>query len=326
MTGAATASPVCPLCGGEAVLHFWDCRDLEYFIEGHADFHRCTRCRLVFMHPLPTREELPGLYPAHYQNINPQPNRFMKLLVDRFHEHHAAICRRHLDHGGALLEVGSAGGDLLERLRSQGYENVKGIEISEEGCAAARRRGVEVFHGTVEEFETDRRFDMIFMSHVIEHVLDPVATVAKLHALLAEGGVVYMETPNVSSLDARLWGRHWGLIHYPRHLHLFDRASLRCLLEQGGFRLESMSWEVNSCGWALSVQSALRRVGLDCSRAPRSFYYPLLLAAFLPTNLVDWAFGGTAFMSAIARKATISEASKSPAALRLPATGALGAP
>ena len=80
MTATATASPLCPLCGGEAALHFRGCQDLEYFIERRADFRRCTRCRLLFMHPLPTREELPGLYPAHYQNVNPQPNRFMKRL------------------------------------------------------------------------------------------------------------------------------------------------------------------------------------------------------------------------------------------------------
>jgi hypothetical protein len=140
------------------------------------------------------------------------------------------------------------------------------------------------------------------MSHVIEHVLDPVATVRKVREMLAPRGVFYVETPNVGSPDARLWGRHWGLIHYPRHLCLFDRGTLRRLLEDAGFEVERMSWEINSCGWALSIQSALRRAGFDRSRRPRSFYYPLLLAATLPLNALDVFFGGTAFMSAIARK------------------------
>ena len=63
-----------------------------------------------------------------------------------------------------------------------------------------------------------------------------------------------------------------------------------------------VSSQVNSCGWALSVQSMLRRRGLDRSHRPRSFYYPLLLLAFLPFNLLDAALGGTAFMTAIARR------------------------
>jgi hypothetical protein len=66
--------------------------------------------------------------------------------------------------------------------------------------------------------------------------------------------------------------------------------------------VESVKPELNSCGWALSVQSSLRRRGIDRVREPRSRYYPLLLLLFLPANVVDLCFGGTAFMSAIARK------------------------
>ena len=291
----------CPLCAGPSSPLYADCRDLEYFIERPWAFHRCRECRLVFIHPLPTREDLPALYPENYHNFERPGNPLSAFLVDRFHARHCAVSRRHLPPGGSLLEVGSAGGDVLERLRAAGYD-VRGVEVSRDGCEASWKKGLEVFHGTVDELETDERFDVVFMSHVIEHVLDPVATVAKLHTLLKPGGVLYLETPNVSSLDARLWRGHWGLIHFPRHLVLFDRSTLRRLLEEGGFRVESTSWEINSCGWALSIQCALRRWGLDRSREPRSFYYPALLLACLPLNALDVCFGGTAFMSAVARK------------------------
>jgi SAM-dependent methyltransferase len=297
-----TAAPACPLCGGAGVLAYESCLDLEYFIEASYPFHRCAGCGFVFMHPLPTREELPSLYPSDYRNYEVPANPLSAYLVDRFHAHHVAVSRRLLPAGGSFLEVGSAGGDVLRRLRDRGFENVRGVEISQDGVAASRAKGLRVFCGTLEEFSTDERFDLILMSHVIEHVLDPVATVAKTFALLEPGGRLYIETPNVRSLDARLWGPYWGLVHYPRHVTLFDRATLRRLLEGAGFEVEKMSWEINSCGWALSIQSALRRAGIDRSRRPRSFYYPLLLAATLPVNLVDVFFGGTAFMSAIARK------------------------
>jgi SAM-dependent methyltransferase len=254
----------------------------------------------VFLYPRPTREGIVRLYPPTYHNFEPPAGAVSRFLVGRYYAHHAAICRRHLPSGGSLLEIGAAGGDLLARLRVYGYR-VRGVEVSAAGCALAREKGLDVFHGTVEEFETDERFDMVFMSHVIEHVLDPVATVTRIRGLLTEGGVLYVETPNVGSPDARLWRRHWGLLHYPRHLYLFDRATLRRLLETGGFLVERAWSEFNSCGWALSVQCVLRRVGLDRSRRPRSFYYSPLLLACLPLNLLDLVFGGTAFMAALAR-------------------------
>lgn len=291
----------CPLCGGDAALSWEGLRDLEYWVPWSSPFCRCRGCGLLFMHPLPTRAELPRLYPADYHNYQPPSNFLDAFLLDRFHERHVAISRRLLPPGGRFLEIGSARGDVLERLRERGYE-VRGVELSRDGSEIAWEKDLDVFFGTLEEFEADGPFDLIFMSHVIEHVIDPVETVNRLHGMLGDGGVLYLETPNARSLDARLFGRHWGLIHYPRHLYLFDPTTLRRLLEGAGFSVERTSWEVNSCGWALSVQGVLRSLGIDRTRAARSLYYPLLLAAFLPLNLLDLAFGGTAFLSAVARK------------------------
>jgi SAM-dependent methyltransferase len=300
--GTVSDAISCPLCGEAANVLYSHPLDLEYFMKAEYALYRCGGCGLVFMHPQPTREELPGLYPPEYQNFDQHANPISRLLLNRYYEHQVSICRRNIEPEGAFLEVGCAAGDVLDRMRERGYEDVQGVELSGEACERAWARGLKVFHGTVDEFETDQQFSLIFMSHVIEHVLDPVTTVTKLSKLLRPGGVLYLETPNVASLDARLWKENWGLIHYPRHLYLFDRSTLRRLLEGGGFEVEKVGWEINSCGWALSVQSALRRRGIDRSRRPRSFYYPVLLLMLLPMNALDVASGGTAFMSAIARK------------------------
>jgi len=298
---AADLAPRCALCGGSSPLAWTDCRDLEYFVADRFPAHRCGSCGLVFLHPLPTRAELPGYYPPGYQNFDPPRNPISAFLVGRYHAAHLATALRHLPPVGAFFEVGAADGALLDRVRARGH-TVGGVELSRDGCERAWAKGLDVFHGTLEELRTDRRYDVVFMSHVIEHVLDPVETMARVRELLKPGGVVYVETPNVGSPDARLFGEHWGLVHHPRHLWFFTRATLRRLLEGAGLVVERERWEPNSCGWGLSVQTALRRRGWDRSRRPRSFYYPLLLVGLLPLNLVDVLAGGTAFMSAVARR------------------------
>jgi 2-polyprenyl-3-methyl-5-hydroxy-6-metoxy-1,4-benzoquinol methylase len=283
-------------------LLYSDCDDFEYFMPASFEFQRCSSCGLVFMEPLPTRDELPALYPAEYHNFEQPTSVLSRLLLDRYLARQAATCERYLPAEGAFLEVGCAGGDPLERLQRRHSRKVRGIDISRDACERAWERGLDVFHGTIDEFDTGEGFDMVFMSHVIEHVVDPVATMAKVASLLTPNGVLYLETPNVGALDARVWKSHWGLIHYPRHLYLFDRRTILMLVEGAGLDVEKTAWEINSCGWALSVQSLLRRRGIDRERRPRSFYYPFLLVALLPMNLVDLMTGGTAFMSLIARK------------------------
>jgi 2-polyprenyl-3-methyl-5-hydroxy-6-metoxy-1,4-benzoquinol methylase len=292
----------CPLCAGDARLLYSNVEDFEYFTPAPYDFYCCGTCGLVFMHPLPTRDELPSLYPAGYHNFEPPSNAVSRFLLDRYFAQQTARCARYVPAGGAFLEIGCAGGDILERVERSGAATVKGVELSLHACERAWARGLDVFHGTVDEFDTDERFDLVFMSHVIEHVIDPIATIAKVVELLKPGGIAYVETPNVGALDARVWKQSWGLLHYPRHLYLFDRSTIQRLVESGGLRVERVASELNSCGWALSVQSALRRRGIDRSRRPRSFYYPFLLVALLPLNLLDLVTGGTAFMSVIARR------------------------
>ena len=291
----------CILCGQPTALLYDDCTDFEYFMTYPGHLYRCSACRLVVLEPTPTREELPSLYPTDYHSFATSGNPIARSLLRRYQRRQASICRKYLPAGGRFLEIGCANGDVLAELRDE-FPVVHGIELSETVAAEATRRGLDVFCGTLDEYETKQQYDLIFMSHVIEHVLDPVATVARIDELLAPGGVLYLETPNVGSLDAKIWKQHWGLIHFPRHLYLFDRHTIRRLLASAGLEPESVRWEPNSCGWGLSVQSALRRRGLDHSRRARSRYYPALLLAFLPLNLLDAGFGGTAFMSAIGRK------------------------
>ncbi len=295
-------SGTCVLCGGSTSLLYDDCTDFEYFMTAPGDLYRCGTCGLVAMEPIPTRAELPGLYPTEYENFSGPRNPVARYLLARYQHRQADICRKHLQPGGRILEIGCATGDVLAELAGD-YPVVHGIELSAEACGVARGRGLDVFCGTLEEYETDQQYDVVFMSHVIEHVLDPVESVRIIERLLAPGGVLYLETPNVGSLDARVWKQRWGLIHYPRHLYLFDRSTIARLLASAELTTEGVRWEPNSCGWALSVQSWLRRKGIDGSRTPRSRYYPVLLMLFLPLNLLDVAFGGTAFMSAIGRKA-----------------------
>jgi len=295
-------TPPCPLCRAPSATLYEGCHDYEYFTAGQQTFRRCSRCRLVFIDPMPRRDELPALYPPHYHNFDGPRNALSRFLFERYYAHHCRIAARLLPAGGAVLEVGAGSGDLLAHLRARGVRRVAGVEISRDGRERACAKGLDVFHGTIEEYETDERFDLVFMSHVIEHVTDPVGTLRAARRLLNENGHLYLETPNVGALDARVWKADWGLIHYPRHLYLFDRATLADVVRRAGFSVLRQSFEMNSCGWALSIQSALRRRGLDRNRRPRSAYYPLLLVLLMPLNLVDLLSGGTAFMSLVARR------------------------
>ena len=137
--------------------------------------------------------------------------------------------------GGALLEVGCGGGDLLRGLRDMGWE-VEGIDVDPAAVKAAKAKSLTVTLGSLETVHyPDDHFDAICMCHVIEHVRDPVTLLRECHRILKPNGRLSLVTPNADSFLHRLFGYAWFPLEPPRHLHLFTSATIRVLLRTSGF-------------------------------------------------------------------------------------------
>jgi 2-polyprenyl-3-methyl-5-hydroxy-6-metoxy-1,4-benzoquinol methylase len=110
------------------------------------------------------------------------------------------IFERHL-RSGSVLEMGPAEGVMTDLL-SQSGRQVTVVEGSRAFCQslAIRLPGVRVVQSLFEDFAPADRFDNIVLGHVLEHVEDPVAILARAAAWLAPGGRIMAAVPNSRSL------------------------------------------------------------------------------------------------------------------------------
>ena len=151
--------------------------------------------------------------------------------------------------------------------------------------------------GPVEGFSATRRFDLVILLNLIEHVADPGALLRKVRGLLSAGGRILIQTPNTDSLDAR-WFRHadWGGYHCPRHFALFDRASFTRLARGSGLAVAGFAYSQGAPFWALSLLFWLERRGaiaIDAERPALSHpLYAPLAAAFAAFDLLRARLGG----------------------------------
>jgi SAM-dependent methyltransferase len=144
-----------------------------------------------------------------------------------------------------VLDVGCSSGYLARPLAERG-NTIVGIELDPEAARAAEEFCERVLVGDVETMELPLEpgtFDVVLGGDVIEHLRDPVATLARLRPLLRPGGRVVVSTPNVANWAIRLSplaGRwrypHRGLLDRP-HTHL-TKATLAETLERVGYRVE----------------------------------------------------------------------------------------
>ncbi|MEA2176974.1 MAG: hypothetical protein QOG77_271 [Solirubrobacteraceae bacterium] len=132
-------------------------------------------------------------------------------------------------HGARVLDVGCAAGHLAQALRDGRGASVLGLEPDPVAADAARRRGVEVVEGSVEDPAVRARiagpFDALVLGDVLEHLADPWAALGALTGVLRPGGTAVVSLPNAAHWTVRralLCGR------FPREDHgLFDRTHLR---------------------------------------------------------------------------------------------------
>jgi 2-polyprenyl-3-methyl-5-hydroxy-6-metoxy-1,4-benzoquinol methylase len=246
----ATSNPsledvVCNLCGADDSRVVFDLPpratepdDLGDFVASTDQFGaygrivRCNRCRLVYTNPRPRPQRISEGY---RKSVDPDYAR--EDSSRSINAHLSLNTLRRFTGSGRLLDVGCATGYFLNAARLD-FET-HGIEISEWAAKYAKDRlRLDVVNASLDDASFPaEHFDVVTLIDVIEHFTDPKAALVSIHRLLRHEGLLYLVTPDIESLSARLLqGRWWGL--RPAHVYYFSRSTLARLLRDTGFEVE----------------------------------------------------------------------------------------
>lgn len=273
----STEAPDCPFCGGRGEMLHEGLRDRYFGAPGRWSYLRCYACGHVWLQPRPEPSEVAKLYPSYWDDYGAafgQPMRSADAAPgSAYHTGRAMLValgyrsamRSRRDvwlgkmllaaaplreiaegevlslHGparGRLLDVGCGDGAFLAQMRSLGWE-VEGLESDPAAVRIARtRRGLAVTEATIGGARLpEESYDAITMSHVIEHLWEPVQDLASVSAWLKPAGTLVLRTPNVDSLGHRRFQEDWMPLEPPRHIHLFTTRTLRVCVERAGLRV-----------------------------------------------------------------------------------------
>ena len=135
--------------------------------------------------------------------------------------------------GRHALDIGCAYGFFVELAAERGLR-ASGIDVSSE--AVKHARDVLGVHATAGDYlaEPGGPYDLVTIFDAIEHLRSPHLFIAKVAGELAAGGLLALTTGDIGSLNARMRGQRWRMIHPPTHLHYFSVSTLTRLLERNG--------------------------------------------------------------------------------------------
>jgi SAM-dependent methyltransferase len=215
-----------------------------------------------------------------------------RLLRDFFVPARAVrfVCERHELDRKAVLDIGCSHGQHLVQF-GPGSAGIDAIERNVEFCRAL---GFEVALANVEDGLPDfgRRFDAIFSSNLLEHLVAPHLFLLRLHTLLEPGGKLFIHVPTMPPLPIvdRLLKRAIGHNGYlaSEHINAFTPRTLAFTIERAGYTVEDVVF-VGARGRGLLGlgEPIFRELGITATAVARpnpGFQYPeKRVAAFAPT-------------------------------------------
>ena len=222
--------------------------------DGSYDVYICNTCQVGITLPPLSREERASLYAAGSYRAA-AGKRFHWILEGMIHNARLQRKRRieKFKRGGKLLDIGCGRGLFLSIMKMNGWE-VAGIEVDEETARqASKTYGLHVIAGDVRRSGLQGGyFDVITLIHVLEHVEDPRGMIRECYRMLANGGMLVVAVPNLSSLQASFGGKDWFHLDPPYHVHHFSEDGLVRLLERESFgirKIKRFDLEQNPFGW-----------------------------------------------------------------------------
>lgn len=275
---ATRPCPNCYLCGTPGVPLYHGLPDRLFGASGEWNLSRCPAagCGLIWLDPMPTEADIAKAYATYPTHDDPQPARSGALrklwrMSESAYMAQRFGCSSHIpksirmlaavpvylirpirdgidlplkyfaERKGRLLEVGCGAGDTMKIAVNMGWDAV-GLDVDLKAVANARGKGLTVHLGQLADQRfADESFDLVLMSHVIEHVHDPLALLRECRRVLRKDGLLVVFTPNTESWGYRRLGANWMGLDPPRHLIVFNPQTLECLARRAGFSDRTIS-------------------------------------------------------------------------------------
>lgn len=283
----------CQLCGASGSILYEGLSDRLFDAPGVWSLRRCqgAKCGLVWLDPQPEPAEIYKLYAGYYTGSTPRSTRpsrrwiktsiLASCLGYKSDNHNieqligrafalipsvrdmaeATVLYLRADWRGRVLDVGCGNGVLLKNLQKLGWQ-ISGIDPDPAAVRVTNEQlGPVASVGGIDSPDVEGPFDVITMNHVIEHVPYPVETLRGCLRRLAPGGRIVLQSPNVESLGARIFGKSWIAWDPPRHLHLFSISTLRRAAEEAGFYVDKVRTASRDAHFVWTVSREIMRRG-----------------------------------------------------------------
>lgn len=201
------------------------------YIKNSLHILKCENCGLVYLaqYPCGIDRQIHKNYTGYYFDTLSSDRSTFKRRMEIIGKFKVA---------GRLLDIGCSVGTFLDIARLKGWE-AYGSDIDKDAvdyCINTLRLNVRLGELGVWDFSSDY-FDIVTMNDVVEHLKNPLSILLEIKRILKKDGLLFISTPNINSVVAKIMGIRWFHLKPQEHLYYFTPDTLKRILKKTGFKV-----------------------------------------------------------------------------------------
>ena len=245
-------------------------KDLEYFYSRKASYFFCYNCNILSQLPLPSNRQITKFYNNDYQNYSNSNNFFLKIISKTFFYLKFKDLSLNLSNQNKkIIDYGCGSGEILNNFYKYRYKNIVGVDYVRSSNLNKKIK----FSKNINSVKG--KFDLIILNHIIEHVNNPEKLLKILKGKLSKNGIIIGSTPNSRDIFFKIFKKYWGCLHFPYHIHLFSKNSLKILCHRNNLKIK-FYFDIQSTGLSMSLENLFKDI-FKIKKKGRMVFYPLVL-------------------------------------------------
>ena len=229
----------CISCGGTNFKYYAENKTLKVPI------HICQNCKLHVAGE--SQKQLDDILKKFYEKDYWDMERNEGL--DDSHSNHYSVGRKRiflsqikyvkkfLTKNSKVLEIGSGNGETLIELEKLNFQTT-GIEPDLKNVEHLRKilKKSKIIQSNIENLDIDEKFDFIWMSHVFEHLSDPISFLNNIKKNTNKNYFLFIEVPNVTKKN------DWRTFTVVPHAYNYSGTALQNILQKTGYKIISCDY------------------------------------------------------------------------------------
>jgi len=249
----------CVICSNYLIYSFSAQDWRHHSTDNSYKVYKCNFCWTESIYPTPTKEEQKEFYPKDYYSyiIGKKEKLLIKRILIKIYFFIASILRWVFGYWlnekilknekWNFLDVWCWSWFLKDKVEWY-WRKYFWFEVA---WTTFKKDNIRYNHDMTKENFDWKKFDYIYMSHVFEHLDNPIATLDKLRNILNPNWVVHILLPNIDSYSAKLFGKYVAERDIPRHLFSYTKKWLDMLFISKWFKIVASKYVLQMC-WYLS--------------------------------------------------------------------------